>query len=120
MSTLKVRTKKITNQVYPFALFLRLGGTKEQAAKWFEAKFEIQEYETYRSAMATTFVLTNEPSHLIWFKEVPGAPIIAHEALHSVKHILSTMGLERLQDANEEAYAYMMQWTVNQIVEWMW
>ena len=43
--------------------------------------------------------------------------IVAHEALHVVHSILSTIGFE-LDDNSQEAYAYLIEWVVDEIYLW--
>lgn len=116
----RITAFKLENEVWQYALFVRVGGTREQALRWFERKL-CGAPETEKSGpYATTFYRNDERSHLIWFEEVPGGGTAAHEALHSVKHVLAHVGLGPLSDDTEEAYAYLLQWTVSEIGRRLW
>jgi len=56
----------------------------------------------------------------MWFEDTPNGGTVAHEAFHSVIHALTTKCLGRPCDANEEAYAYLIGWTVQEIAKRVW
>ena len=87
-----------------------------------DRKFPEHQHIQYKGGIgaACCLYIENEPSHLIWFDEVPGGGVAAHEALHSVRHIAITIGLGELCEANEEAYAYLLAWTVREIGKNFW
>lgn len=118
----RVKTYKIINQTWQYALFLRVGGTVEAATRWFDKKFDVDSDDSANiSADARTSYVTDERSHLIWFKHhCPGAGLIAHEAFHSTKHVLTHAGLGPLNDETEEAFAYLLMWTVREIGQRIW
>jgi hypothetical protein len=115
----KVSTHRIVNDTFQYALFVRIGGTREGAIQWFEKKFSAErpEVQNVNGPTGTTFYKNYETSHLIWFAETPTPGITAHEALHSVRHVLTTIGFPEMCEQNEEAFAYLLQWTVNRIAE---
>lgn len=116
----KIRRLKLVNSVYPYVLFVIAGGERGAAKSWFEKKFSIPVKER-TLAYGTTFTKEGELSHLIWFSSLkPSASTIAHEAVHSVRHALFTVGEEPLCHQNEEAYAYLLSWTVNEISRKLW
>lgn len=118
-----IKHYKIENGLYHYVIFLIVGGTKGEAVAWTEKKFE-GTVETYSSAplrgSACCLCLPDEPSHVIWFEEAPGVGILAHEALHSVCHIMGCIGMGRIDCANEEAYTYLLQWTCSAIGRKVW
>lgn len=118
----KIRTFKIQNDVWRNMLFVRLGGSGDQALKWFERKFgENPKPTVVAESNGSTIYDTGEKSHLIWFSEQkPSGSLVSHEALHSVKHVLTCSGLGPLTDETEEAYAYLLGWTVRQIGRKVW
>ncbi|WZO97327.1 hypothetical protein EP7_004352 [Isosphaeraceae bacterium EP7] len=118
----RIRSFKIENDVWQYVLFVRVGGTREQAESWFDKTFGEPQSLAWLSKCrnATTFYRTDERSHLIWFDAKPGGGIVSHEALHSVQHVLSHSGLGPLSEATEEAYAYLLGWTVMQIGLRLW
>lgn len=109
-----VRTFALHNEVWCYTLFIRIGGTREQAERWIDRKFK-KNGKIREGPTATTFYLDSERDHLIWFLERPGTGIIAHEAFHSVLHVCRHLRLGPPCDANEEAYAYLIEWTARQI-----
>lgn len=120
-----VRSFRLTNDTWQYVLFIRLGGTKEQAVEWFEKKFG--EPAMFASGsdqprlLGSCIYRDDEKSHLIWFADKsPGAGIVCHEALHSTAHALRASGLGPLTLENEEAYAYLQMWTVMQIARRVW
>lgn len=119
-----VKSFRLDNLVWQFSIFVRVGGTKEQAHDWFCKKFEIEEAGWLDSEQSATnarcFFNGDKTDHLIWFNAVPGASVLAHEALHSAHHVLTRKGLGKLSDETEEAYAYLIQWIVRQIAEKVW
>ena len=119
---IKVKTYKVLNPVYSYALFLRIYGTKEEALSWFDKKFECEQPAVNNlSAKEGSFIFTpSKRSHLLWFGDIPGGGLAAHEALHSVKHVLEHAGLGPLNNDTEEAYAYLLDWTVRQIGCKLW
>lgn len=120
----KIRRFKLECDVYPYALFVITGGTKQQAIDWFDVKFKgrkdtiVEEDENLQGSMIH---LDNELSHLIWFKDSkPGGAIVAHEALHSVCHVMKVLKMGALCENNEEAFAYLLMWTVKKIGNRVW
>ncbi|MDX1463960.1 MAG: hypothetical protein R3359_12955 [Marinirhabdus sp.] len=116
-----IRTFKVVNDVWSYAIFVRIGGSVEQAAKAMDKLFEssFAEDNSNPHALARCFLLDNEKSHLIWFRESPGAGLLTHEVLHSVHHVLDCSGMQ-LNRETEEAYAYLIDWTVRQIGFKIW
>ena len=125
---------KLSNLVWQYALFVRAGGTEEQAERWFRRAFQVPDAEFSQvrksrtrtlahdvGTSATTWTKQDEKSHMIWFEACqPSASIVAHEAVHSASHVLGTSGLAPQVPETEEAYAYLVQWTVGSIGNRLW
>lgn len=124
MKRKKLRTFKITNPVYQYIVFIRIGGTVEEAEAWFFKKFEIAPENRGATAScchARTLFFDNERSHVIWFDSLPGAGVVSHEAFHSVNHVLRHCGVKApMEYENEEIWAYLLTWTVQQIGGKIW
>lgn len=110
-----IRTFKLINRVWQYALFVRIGGTQDQAKKWFVKKFNAD--PTLQSGPeGTVFYLRDTSTHVMWFSGPPSPALCAHEAFHSVLHVLTFKGLGPPSDTTDEAYAYLIQWTVENIL----
>lgn len=109
-----VKAFKLDNEVWAYTLFIRIGGTREQAEQWLDKKFK-RKIETRKGPTATTFFHPELRDHLIWFNEKPGCGLIAHESFHSVMHVLGHCRLGPPCEANEEAFAYLIGWTAKEI-----
>ena len=123
----KIITFKLINPVFLYAVFIRIGGNKEDAIKFFEKKFEIEASEisarnqNESACLAGSTIFSDgESSHLVWFDSVPGAGIASHEGLHSTIHALTECGLGPIDENNEEAYAYCLQWFLRKLGEKIW
>lgn len=88
----KPTVHRFINDTYQYALFVRIGGSREDALRWFEKKFSAEQPDVRDGSgpTGTTFYKKYETTHLIWFAETPTPGITAHEALHSVRHVLIT------------------------------
>lgn len=124
-----VRFSKV-NDVYQYRLFVILGGTGKEAERWMLKKFKADKVNSSpddepaspeKRNRGATLYLPGESSHVLWFSLLsPGAGIISHEALHSVHHISRVIGLGGLTDDTEEAYAYLVAWTVTAVTGRAW
>lgn len=52
---------------------------------------------------------------VIWLKPSADVPTMAHEALHATWYLLKDKGL-RLSEDSEEAYTYMLEWLLREIM----
>lgn len=123
MKKKKPRIFQLNNPLYHYTVFIIIGGSRDEAIKWFENKFETQPTEVSSKGKcrnATTIFADGIRDHIIWFDKIPGASIVAHEGLHSVIHALIESGMGSLCEANEEAYAYCLQWLTQKIGEKIW
>lgn len=111
----KPTVHRFINDVYQYALFVRIGGTREHALRWFEKKFNVAEHESKATVHGSMIFMDDERSHMIWLADAKNLGILAHEALHSVNHVMRGAGVGPMCEDNEEAYAYLLQWTVNRI-----
>ena len=120
-SLAKTRTFKIENPVWSYVIFVRVGGSDEQAAKATDKLFgsNIHDDGPGLDAAGRCFLPGGEKSHVIWFKNIPGVGLLSHESFHSVHHVLQLSGLA-LNNETEEAYAYLLDWTVKEIGFRIW
>lgn len=114
----KPTTRRIVNETFHYALFVRVGGTKESAIRFFERKFRPDGGDTraQASAIGSVIFADYERSHVCWLSDEANLGVVAHEALHSVSHVMRHAGVGPMCEQNEEAYAYLLQWTVNGIM----
>lgn len=113
---MKAKTFRLTNETWQFYTTVRVGGTEAEAEKAFS--IIMGEKPKALSVTAGTFnYREGEKSHMIWFKGVPTPGICAHEALHAVTHVMKEAGMGRLNDDNEEAFTYLLQWLVDEIMK---
>jgi len=114
----RARSWTVTNDVYGYDLFLRVGGSAVAANRWVDKLLgtdsECNE-EDEASTAAVTFTSESNTSHAIWFRDKPDAGTVAHEAVHAVYHVFRNIGIGELSSENEEAFAYLTDWTVRQI-----
>lgn len=111
----KVVSFRIQNDTWNYVVFVRIGGTIHEAEEWFEKKFQTGEREYRPFSNARMIAIEGEKSHLLWFERTPDEGRLAHEAFHSVAHVLRESGLRSMRSSNEECFAYLLEWTVNEI-----
>lgn len=114
----KVHTWEIVNPVYDYSLFVRIGDTRDDTLRWFAKEFKIEEHSSIGdgcNSYATVIHYAPTKSHAIWFRKWDCA-IIAHEALHSIRHVMERAQIY-LSCSTEEAYAYLLGWTVREITK---
>lgn len=120
------RRFEFRNGTWDYCLWVQIGGDTKEAARWFseETKLELQpildvlgEQGPYGGCVIRNPAYSD---HLMWLQEDPCHSTVAHEALHSVHHVLSRVGLGPLSDATEEAYAFLVGWTVRMISSKLW
>ena len=110
----RLRHYKITNRLYHYVIFLLICPEKEKASQWFDKKFgSVSERP---ATIGSTFLITEQRSHAIWFPTLrPQPSVIGHEAFHSVWHVLRHCSMGSICEENEDAYAYLLQWTIDEI-----
>lgn len=118
----KIRRFRIQCDLYPYAVYIITGGTKQRAIDWFDVKFKGEKKTKITEATHGSMIfMEQEMSHVIWFLgPKPGAGIVAHEAFHSACHVLRLVGLGPLDEKNEEAFAYLLMWTTVEIGRKVW
>jgi hypothetical protein len=117
---MKVREWKIVNPVYHYVILIRQGGTLKQAIAWAKKKLGCEFRIKGHVTVGRIFIKDDEITHCIWFPEKPGGGTVAHEAYHSIMHVMESVGMERPTRENEEAYAYLLAWTVIEIGRLLW
>lgn len=80
-------------------------------------KYEFDEKVTGREpgGRHQVFKKKEQDIHVIWLPLKASWDIIAHEVFHCVHWIMDDKGMT-LTDSSEEAYAYLIQYIVNQIM----
>jgi hypothetical protein len=117
----KPRTWRIDNPVYRYAMFLRVDGDLDRARRWAEKQLGTQLSKASRdSTYGRIFLPDDSADHAIVFRDRPGGGVAAHEALHAVCHVMNQRGMEPMTPANDEAYCYLLQWTVAEIGKRVW
>jgi hypothetical protein len=116
----KPRTWCIDNPVYNYTMFLRIDEDLDRSMRWAEKKLGRQ--FSKGTTQGRIFLPTDSADHAIVFrhKPRPGSGVAAHEALHAVCHVMDQRGMERMSPANDEAYCYLLQWTVSEIGKRLW
>lgn len=115
----KPRTWRIDNPVYNYSLFVRHGGTVAEANRWANSKVGGDFTKDSPSTRGRCYFDEDWPDHAIWLHVQSGSATVSHEALHSVSHIMRHVGIPLLGDT-EEAYCYLLAWTVGEIASRIW
>lgn len=117
--------EEITNDVFPFIIYVQFGGNRKAARKLYHKKISAEEYydptdnsdSEYDEAELYVCEEAKTPHSLIWFKnENPGQGFIAHEALHAIVHAFVHMGVP-ISAENDETLCYMLQNVVEKLNE---
>lgn len=115
----KPRTWRIDNPVWDYNLFVRHGGSSTDATRWAERKLG-GEFADIDGSVGICFAHDGQTNHAIWLSQKAGIGTLAHEALHSVAHIMHVKAMEPMSPANDEAYCYLLGWTVAEIGSRIW
>lgn len=118
MKTSTARRWKIHNPVYGYTLYLVLGGSEEQYHDYIRPRLDsiADGLSSKGSGSFGVCSYRDDLKHVaIWFPKRPSAAVIAHESLHSICHVMQFLGMERMTTENDEAYAYLLDWTVAEI-----
>lgn len=113
----KPKSWLIHNEVYSYTLCLRLDDDLRRGTAWVNRKLGTDFEPHGEYVLGRTFMEEGNADNAILFLGLPGSSTIAHEAFHSVKHVMFHRGMRKLTGSNEEAYAYLLGWTVRQINE---
>lgn len=106
--------KEIYNPVYGYSIIISKGDSVEKIINKANYKLGVR-FTQDSNASGSVFCIPEISNHIIWFdKKKPEPDLVAHEAFHSVFHVLNRKGLA-LTLASEEAFAYLLSWTVLQI-----
>jgi hypothetical protein len=119
MKRKKLKTFSFVNPIYDYRVFIRVGGTKDEAITWASKKFDCN-FGSSKPSQACAFLPEDDSSHMIWFKDIPGGGVVSHESLHSAAHVLRHVGVGPLTDETEEAYTYLTGWTAREIGRRLW
>ena len=104
----------VYNKLYKYEFALFKGEPLEKAFKWTDSSLKI---ENYRSSDACVFRNPSQKAHVIWFKsKKPGVNQVAHEAFHSVFHVMHHLEAPLVSET-EECWAYLLDWTVTEILK---
>lgn len=122
MSKKKGRKQKIVHcycEVWTADLWLAFGGKREDANIFLRKELDLapEEYKDNPCSPASCLFVEGYKSVLIWFRDfVPPTEYAGHEALHAASYILRESHVPFSEDT-EEAYAYLVQWTMKCIAK---
>lgn len=109
----------LNDPIYGANWVVVFGGELHQAINLFCKKYKVPHTESAKDTIGRYghfFTYTPFKGGLIWFPDLrPSSGTIAHESLHAVHYMLSNCLEASLIDANEEIYAYYLQWLVQEI-----
>lgn len=112
--------KKITFDTYPITLYVFINQTDEDILAYME-KEEIDNIELINDLMGlqdnehAKFTYADNYSNIaIRFRDLSKQEIVAHEALHATAYIMRFVGI-RFTKSSEEAYAYLLQYIIENI-----
>jgi hypothetical protein len=112
--------KKITFDTYPITLYVFINQTDEDILAYME-KEEIDNIELINDILGfqenehALFAYVDNYSNIaIRLRDLSKAEIVAHEALHATAFILRFVGI-RFTKSSEEAYAYLLQYIIENI-----
>lgn len=116
-----MKTYHADNDLYGYRLYLTVGGDSNKAARWLADKLgeDYTDIEHSQPAARTIYSPLHR-DHMIWFEQTPVGSCAAHEAFHSACHVMRYVGIGTLSKDSEEAYAYLIGWTVAQIGNKFW
>lgn len=117
---MKPRTWRIDNHVWRYSLFLRLDDDLDRARHWAEKRLSATFSKAADVSGGRTFMPDDSADHAIVFTAKPGGGVAAHEALHGVCHVMHIRGMQHMTPDNDEAYCYLLQWTVTEIGKRLW
>ena len=110
------RLGKLFNETYGHLVYVAAGIPRGEARKAIRDAVRSKDdvpTDDASAAIATCFRFSDTRHHGIWFQYLRPCPaIIGHEALHSVAFALDAVGMGVLNPHTEEAYAYLMEWTI--------
>jgi len=102
--------------VYDYDIHLQIGGELDAFQKKLLKGLRLPAEPAGIGDYLACTICPEHRTHGIWFSEPrPALPVISHEALHSVGHVLRQMGFGPMTEELEETYAYLLMWTVEEI-----
>ena len=105
--------------IYPFDLIVIRGGTFLDAEKHLKTLLPEESYPEIKrlnvDSIART-VMFSTGQTCIRFGNNPGPGVIAHEVFHAVEFLFDKIGM-KLTHKSDEAYAYLIQYVVEEIYE---
>ena len=108
--------KTIYNPVYQYEVVVFAGTPYKTAAKFAQKKLGFD--PICSDTRIGCCIRHNQVfSHILWFKDKkPHYSTIAHEAIHSVYHIMDQLEA-KINFDNEEVFAYLHTWTMDEIIK---
>lgn len=111
--------KKITFDTYPLTLFIIIAESDENVVDFVEKELIpelLEDLLSFSEDDEALFVYksTNPTNIAIRLRDTLRPEIIAHEALHATAYILRYVGI-RFTKTSEEAYAYLLQYIIENI-----
>lgn len=115
---MKAKRWRFYNDTWQCEFVVVVGGTREAAGALWDLLTKGKPLKQKGTRVyASVFYSEGEKGTLLWFAEAPDAGTCAHEAMHSVAHVFRESGLGPMNEDTEEAYTYMTQWLVDQIMK---
>lgn len=120
--TRKLKRLIVKDLVHSVAIGIQLGGDYEDGQKWFTKRWDSDwDIETGIASNIMARTLSKGRELFIWFRDRrPGCGIVAHECFHAAYHVLSRELQVRVDDNNEEIFAYYLDWLVREIGKGVW
>lgn len=84
---------------------------RDKAEDFFKEKYE-KDYELTGNGLCMN---REGKDPVVWMKS-RRADIVAHEMIHAVLHLFSLMGIERVNDDNDEMFAYFVDYAVKTVM----
>jgi len=111
MKTKKPRHFEIYIPIYHLTIYVRLGGTTQQAYNYASKKLDYSPplQDDGSDASGKFLAVPGKNDLCLWFKELkPSISCVVHEIFHAVCYIYQVRGIWPLTESNEEAFAYLL------------
>lgn len=118
MGRKKVKTILIDDPVFSSSILVQRGGTAQSLSDRYAKEIGVEPMILRESIgrKGITLYYDGHKNAAIWLADDAGLGTVSHEAAHATFWILGFSGF-KLSDESEEAYAYYLQFIVNEIVK---
>ncbi len=117
----RIRTKPIIKTIsvdlYHLDIVVQRYGSVNSFIKVFAQKADVEPWSVPESRSRGAMFITHEDTNVagIWLSDKASFGTVAHEVFHLAHHTLAKYGF-KLDYSSEEAYAYLIQYVVNEIM----